>query len=175
MTEDFKVRGIEASEIVSEIKDAIANASLDQRAGQGNLELHSIEIKMTTVAEIVTAVKPKFKVPFVDWEVGASYEYGKTDTHEVVVVLQTPWARDDEPEVDDRKLQGVKIADALASVVGALRSMLEEAAAGSLSLHMKRTTALFRFEVNKEGNLALAVPSVDKKWGSTIEVKFVFG
>jgi hypothetical protein len=169
-----QVEGRDAGEIVQEIRTAITNVGLDSPAGQGNLELHGVEIAMTTVAEIQVGFKPKFKVPFVGWEIGGEYSYGTVDTHQLEVSLVTPWG--EEKVTDDERKEGqVDITNILPAAVHSLREILEVAQAGDLRLNMKKSKASFKFELTKEGKLELAVPSGGKKWGSTIQVTFTFG
>lgn len=172
---ELNVQGIEASEVVREVQAAIVNSGLDDEAGQGGLSLHTVTIKMVTVAELAIGAKPAFKVPIVGWTVGGEARVADIETHELEIILKTPWAPAPSPE-GSNELQGVPdVRDALPGVVRSLRNMIDQASQGSAQLDLGSTKLTFKFQVTKDLKLELAVPSVERKRDATITVVFGLG
>jgi hypothetical protein len=173
---DLLVVGADADDVIRQIQTAIVYAGLNSKKGQGGMTLLSVKIEMTAVAELTTGLKPKFKVPWVGWEIGAEVSNTDVETHTIEVTLHTPWAPLP-PAGDSGLAKGIALPDitiALPAVIESMRELLAQAKVGPARLDLSSANISFKFDVSKEGKLELAVPYTDRKRQSTVETTFAF-
>lgn len=173
MSEESSIQGMKVSEVVREVQTAIVNSGLDRPGDQGGLSLHTVTLKLVTVAEVTLGAKPSFKVPIVGWTIGGGAEVGEAQTHEIELKLATQWAPKALPQ---RELQAVAgIRNTLPQVVESVREMLDQANSGSVQLGLVDTTLTFAFQINENLQLELAVVQADKTNTATVTVVFGLG
>jgi hypothetical protein len=173
---DVEVPGLEPQRIVTTIQEAIEATGLNTPDGQGGLTLHEVSIEMMAVTEVHNGLKPKFEVPWVGWEVGATASNSHLQGHTITMTLRTPWAPQEAGT--DTQLKGagdVDLSVSLPAAFASMREMLEQAREGHTALQLNQSSVVFEFDVSKQRKLELAVPSTERNRRAAVTVKFQFG
>jgi hypothetical protein len=159
--------GAPVNEVVREVKEAIQTYAKETAAQDQGVGLKSVELTLNVTTSKDVEGKPKFKIPFLEWEIGTNHKLTREETQEIVLTLEPSVAVD----LFERDDVGSQVLDAL-RIIG---DIAHNAAVGEPRLTLKDGSVELKFVVTRDHGIEVAIVGADYSKATTHSLKVTIG
>jgi Trypsin-co-occurring domain 2 len=140
--------GVPVEALIDTVKEAVKCAGVSSSAGQGDLQVESVQISLHALATKAAGGALDIRVPFIGMKLRAGTKVTGRDTHRIDITLRPPGRL-------TRTVRGGNVEDALVDAIVTIRKAMMHAAMGKDPWDLSVGTVDISFGVTKTGSISV--------------------